>query len=429
MYVCKLCNHSSGSLKRFSEHFSVHRNVVNFDFPCGVPGCNRTFRNYSSFKTHVHRDHQPFSRKKDAQFFCVSTWNCPLCAVKCEEIHDILSHLRVHIKHGVEIRCPFANCKKRFSVRSSFASHISRVHNKLDQIQLDSTSSETGTVLTESAQENNQEFPGRLHSSDEESVTDDEVDVSADSFKHSLSLFYLKLEAKLLLPNSTIQEIIDTVQDIHALSQQNLIPKLKKKLEGIGITDDEVTNVLTLFKSEDLFSASNCKEFRSESTRKSHFKAVFDYVSPTEIYLGEDQFGKQRFCQYIKIQDTLRALFKQNSFIKDYKETHKAQPALQRTILRDVYDGRAFPKDEPLHKNSAVTLILYQDSFEVVNPLGSGKKKHKILAVYATLADIQPYNRKKTLIICNWCCSATNRIIRNLEPALFLVVSSVTFSH
>lgn len=199
MYVCKLCNHSSGSLKRFSEHFSVHRNVVNFDFPCGVPGCNRTFRNYSSFKTHVHRDHQPFSRKKDAQFFCVSTWNCPLCAVKCEEIHDILSHLRVHIKHGVEIRCPFANCKKRFSVRSSFASHISRVHNKLDQIQLDSTSSETGTVLTESAQENNQEFPGRLHSSDEESVTDDEVDVSADSFKHSLSLFYLKTFANVML--------------------------------------------------------------------------------------------------------------------------------------------------------------------------------------------------------------------------------------
>uniref|UniRef100_A0A3B1JNM8 Uncharacterized protein n=1 Tax=Astyanax mexicanus TaxID=7994 RepID=A0A3B1JNM8_ASTMX len=41
----------------------------------------------------------------------------------------------------------------------------------------------------------------------------------------------------------------------------------------------------------------------------------------------------------------------------------------------------------------SLALILYQDSFEVVNPLGSGKKKHKVLAVYLTLGDIQPYYR------------------------------------
>ena len=36
---------------------------------------------------------------------------------------------------------------------------------------------------------------------------------------------------------------------------------------------------------------------------------------------------------------------------------------------------------------------LHQDAFEVVNPLGSGRKKHKVLAVYLTLGDILPYNR------------------------------------
>lgn len=44
------------------------------------------------------------------------------------------------------------------------------------------------------------------------------------------------------------------------------------------------------------------------------------------------------------------------------------------------------------HKSS-VALILYQDAFEVVNPLGSARKKHKILAVYLTLGDILPCNR------------------------------------
>lgn len=46
-------------------------------------------------------------------------------------------------------------------------------------------------------------------------------------------------------------------------------------------------------------------------------------------------------------------------------------------------------KTEP----SSIGLILYQDAFEVMNPLGSGKNTHKVLAVYSTLTDILPYNR------------------------------------
>ena len=38
-------------------------------------------------------------------------------------------------------------------------------------------------------------------------------------------------------------------------------------------------------------------------------------------------------------------------------------------------------------------LMLYQDSFEIVNLIGSGRKKHKILAVYLTLANIPSHKR------------------------------------
>jgi hypothetical protein len=39
--------------------------------------------------------------------------------------------------------------------------------------------------------------------------------------------------------------------------------------------------------------------------------------------------------------------------------------------------------------------VLYQDEFEVVNPLGAAKGKHKILAVYYTLANLLPSARSK----------------------------------
>ena len=38
-------------------------------------------------------------------------------------------------------------------------------------------------------------------------------------------------------------------------------------------------------------------------------------------------------------------------------------------------------------------LILYQDAFEVVNPLGSSRKKHKLVGVYFTIADLEPFHR------------------------------------
>ncbi|XP_058230692.1 uncharacterized protein LOC131343210 [Hemibagrus wyckioides] len=38
-------------------------------------------------------------------------------------------------------------------------------------------------------------------------------------------------------------------------------------------------------------------------------------------------------------------------------------------------------------------LITYQDAFEVVNPPGSARKKHKIIGVYFTLADVEPFHR------------------------------------
>jgi len=69
----------------------------------------------------------------------------------------------------------------------------------------------------------------------------------------------------------------------------------------------------------------------------------------------------------------------------------------QTDVLTDVLDGKTV-KDNMLLNESPLSLsiILYQDSFEVDNPLGSGKKKQKILAVYLTLGEILPHNRSCT---------------------------------
>jgi len=37
--------------------------------------------------------------------------------------------------------------------------------------------------------------------------------------------------------------------------------------------------------------------------------------------------------------------------------------------------------------------MLFQDAFEVANPLGSARQKHKVLAVYYTLGNVYAHNR------------------------------------
>lgn len=65
-------------------------------------------------------------------------------------------------------------------------------------------------------------------------------------------------------------------------------------------------------------------------------------------------------------------------------------------VLSDVRDGSVY-KSNALFRESGITikLILYQDVFEIVNPLESAKKqkKYKKLGVYFTLTNLDQFYR------------------------------------
>ncbi|CAM4563987.1 unnamed protein product [Leuciscus chuanchicus] len=83
-----------------------------------------------------------------------------------------------------------------------------------------------------------------------------------------------------------------------------------------------------------------------------------------------------------------------SSVQEQYNDVHSRVQL--KDILKDVWDGENITANLHHADESALGLVLYQDAFEVANPLGSGKKKHKILAMYLTLADLFPHNRSST---------------------------------
>lgn len=116
--------------------------------------------------------------------------------------------------------------------------------------------------------------------------------VDEDLFLKNLSLFYFKLQAKLLLPATVIQTIIEEVQEVHDVAQLHLFSKLKEKLSGLGVPDMTITNVIEELTKDDILKKGN-NILRTDQRRKSVFKNSFYYVEPLPLYLGTNDSGKE----------------------------------------------------------------------------------------------------------------------------------------
>ncbi|XP_076061632.1 uncharacterized protein LOC143037380 [Oratosquilla oratoria] len=110
------------------------------------------------------------------------------------------------------------------------------------------------------------------------------------------------------------------------------------------------------------------------------------------IYLGHDDENSARYAQYIPIKESIRFMYDSYPAFKNLHNVPEARTAENEVpeILRDVKDGTVF---RSLFQQESFQIILYQDAFEVVNPLGSARKKHKVVGVYFTLANIDSHLR------------------------------------
>lgn len=211
----------------------------------------------------------------------------------------------------------------------------------------------------------------------------------------------MKLQAKHLIPSSTIQVIVEEINDLHDICSQHTKKQFKDILKArTKLSDSDVDEALSSLT--DLHSSCSTP-LSTEYTREQFFFKTFNYVHPQPIHLGTNDNRIDRYVQYIPLKETLKAMLKDPVVFQECGRTQNVPPP---GVLIDVCDGSVF-KTNALCMQPGINLklILYQDAFEVVNPLGSAKKKHKILGVYFTLANFQPFYRSSVdqlqlLLLC-----------------------------
>lgn len=172
--------------------------------------------------------------------------------------------------------------------------------------------------MTNLANKTEREMHGYDASSDtelEDSVTASVVDKEA--YLNNLALFYLRMQAKMLLPATTIQTIIEEFQEVNNNGITHVLSKVHEQLTMLNIEDSVKRKVIDDLSKENLMKICN-DVFRSDKTRKNFFLNNFNYVVPTKVYLGADATGRERFLQYISIKDTLKSLMSQSSMREQY---------------------------------------------------------------------------------------------------------------
>ncbi|XP_062268268.1 uncharacterized protein LOC133974641 [Platichthys flesus] len=400
MIPCSFCGQSLHTLKGYVLHCKLHRNEPCCLFKCIGDGCKQTFCRYGAFKAHFYRRHNISAPARTASFTVnVTPYECgmALCERKFQNNKDLIAHLKEHIVEGHAVTCPVTGCIRIFKVKSSFTAHMSRKHNFFSDSTISNLNTESQSSSAKNESDDN--CPQVFEAGADIGTDPCDTDVSenfCDLFLRNVSLFYLKLQGQFLLPVSTIQNIVEEMQNIHELGQGYILRKLTSLLKNdTMLSDEDITKVCESVRGSDLFSACHTGPMRMAYSHAQSLKNKFNYVEPKKMLLGRDENRTDRFAYYVPVRETLKCLLESDLCQICLSGQPSSEPSSD--ILGDISDGQIFKSNDFFVQNpSSLKLVLYQDVFEVVNPLGSAKTRHKVLAVYVSVANLPLHVRSDT---------------------------------
>lgn len=395
MYKCHSCSFSTSSLKCYVSHYRIHSHVSNFRFPCGLANCSRTFVSYSAFNSHCTRDHNEFRKRlSEARFRNANVslqCDSDFCGRQFRDLKAFLNHVKQHINVNRPTPCPYKDCRAHFCKVSTYTSHLSRKHRNYNYDMLRSK-----LIVGDCQNEPDEAVDTPSTSSELEygDVVSDKIcqsETLQEQYVRSLALFLIKLQSKHLLPAATVQQIVDEIALLHDLGKEYMIGQIKFVLGQYDVATNNIEKIAEELLHLSAHSHAN-SILHTDHLRKKYFQQHFSYITPESVYLGLDEVNKAAYAYYVPVKDTLMELLQDTSIVFQVLNPNSNLP----TVLQDYSDAELCRKNSFLQSNpKCIKLIIFQDAFEVVNPLGSAKSKHKLVGVYMTLANLYPQSRSK----------------------------------
>lgn len=388
-WLCKLCNFRAATRLALLKHYRLTHILSGHgrSLPCLYSDCPSAFKSLNSLHAHLSRDHcQTKKSGETVSFLCLI---CNISAFHTER--QYFEHIGGHLKRHETVHCVFNNCDYSTNIYSTFASHKSRKHTPHCLQDFKSTLLQTFLTNTEQSDEEDVTL-----SDENEDVCSETVVEEGDSVKaiiDHLSALLLKLDCIHNIPSKCIDDIVEEIQFI---SSSASLPVIKNiildtfKNHNCSPDPKLVTDLMNNICQLSPLNVAFCNggPLASAYHRKEYIKKHFSVVESLE-YILDSKDGKT--YQYVPVLQSLSQLLQNCDIVQTIVKNAVSSTSGQYCTFRDGshFKENAFFASEELR----LSLLLYCDDFEICNPLGTSRKKHKVTAIYWVLADIPPVLR------------------------------------
>lgn len=357
--------------------------------PCLHMDCLCTFKSFNALQVHLSTWHN----KKDSGKIGETAFHCQLCnfVELCTEA-DFFTHLRRHLKLRQMVACPYQDCYFQSNVYSTFNAHRSKEHQMHNEMVFKPeiiSANVVGELPTSASVQLEESGPENDDTDCEVAELKDVEDLEIQ-LEHNVAALFLKMSSILNISETAQQEVIEQINQIYLLSQPLLHSSIKRILHThCSDVDDALVNEIARVVTENNVFFKFTSDGGSLSTahkRTSYISKEFSLVMPIEFVLGNDN----QTIVYIPILKMLQTLMSN----RDILEKTMSHEATLSEEYKSYRDGSRFKNDAFLNEEEfRIALYLYIDDFEVANPLGTSRKKHKLTAVYWVLGNLHPKYR------------------------------------
>jgi len=136
-----------------------------------------------------------------------------------------------------------------------------------------------------------------------------------DAYTSSLAQFYLGLQAKQLVPASTITKIANEMKILQDIQQECTIDVLSRDLEQYGVSAETLRCLgESAYEQSPMHKALHANgPLTTHHRRLQYYKTHYNFVQSVEVTLGYNDRGQKRHYHYIPILKSLSALLKECS--------------------------------------------------------------------------------------------------------------------
>ena len=403
MWQCRHCVTREISRYKLLKHYKLHHHYGRGQqYQCIYVNCPCTFRTWTGLRTHVYKAHsfQPTQTALNSV-----TFKCEVCGRSdLSTERDFFVHIGTHLRSCETVGCVFIGCSFQTNINSTFNTHKKRKHHphtlqdfKTSVIKF--VNPVEGPVASDGVGTG---YPADVSFDEVEAETVTVKEIGAvenlpEVIERKIAAILLKLEHIFHIPAKGVDELLE---ELHFLSSAS-VPVTKHTITeifkshnlniGPAVVEELANSVCVSNPVSKSFERSG--PLATSYKRKKYYKVHFRVVEATEYILSVEQ---RRSFQYVPLLQLLQEVLSHNKIVNKVIEEHTAQ------INREALHGdqrvyRSFRDGENYKTNSFLavdelrfSIKLYIDEFEVCNPLGTSRKKHKLCGVYWVLGNLPP---------------------------------------